>query len=69
MRIKELGHHHDVILLAIYTLKPSGVSWEAIAESSLVSQVSVISDIEQLESLINVVLKSTLFRNDLALRT
>ena len=29
----------DVYLLAINTLKPSGVSWEARTESSIVSQV------------------------------
>ena len=32
-------------------LNPPGVSWKASAESSLVSQVSVIADIEQLESI------------------
>ena len=37
-----------VYLLASNNLKPSGVSWEARAESSIISQVSVITDIEQL---------------------
>ena len=49
MRITELGRNDDVIyILASNTLKPSGVSWEARAESSIVSQVSVIEDVEQL---------------------
>ena len=43
----------DVDLFASNNLKPLGVSWEARAESSLVSQVSVIADIEQLESIID----------------
>ena len=38
----------DVYLLARDTLKPSGVSWESRAESSIVSQISVIADIKQL---------------------
>ena len=46
-----------VYLLARNTLKQSGVSLEARAESSIVSQVSVIADIEQLESIINCVIK------------
>ena len=49
MRIIEIGRHDDVDLLAINTLKPSGVSWAAKAESSIVSQVSVIVDLEKLE--------------------
>ena len=43
-------------------------SWEARVESSLVSQVSVIENIEQFESIIDWVIKSTLLRTDLALR-
>ena len=57
MRITELGRHDDVYLLAINTLKPSGVSWEARAESSIASQVYVIVDLEKLESIINCVIK------------
>ena len=60
---------YDVELLESNTLKPAGVSWEARAEASIVSQVSVIADIEQLESIINCVIKSTLFITDLALRS
>ena len=56
-------------LLIINTLKQSEVSWEAKAESSIVSQVSVIAEIEKLESIINCVIKLTLFRTDLALRS
>ena len=79
MKITELGHHDDVMyiyryiksiyLLASNTLKLSGVSWEARAESPIVNQVSVMTDIEQLESIINCVIKSTLFRTDLELRS
>ena len=47
----------DVYLLASNTLKPSGVSLEPRAESSIVSKVSVIADIEQLESIMNCVIK------------
>ena len=62
---------YDVYLLANNTLKPPWwwVSWKARVESAIVSQVSVIADIEQLESIINFVIKSTLFRADLALRS
>ena len=38
----------DVYLLANNTLKPSGVTWVARAEASIISQVSVIAYIEQL---------------------
>ena len=55
----------SIYLLASNTLKPSGVSWEARAESQIANQVSVMTDIEQLESIINCVIKSTLFRTDL----
>ena len=58
----------SIYLLASNTLKPSGVSWEARAISPIVNQVSEITDIEQLESIINCVIKSTLFRTDLELR-
>ena len=78
MRLTELGRHDDVMyiyryiksiyLLSINTLKPSGVSLEARAESPIVNQVSVMTDIEQLESIINCVIKSTLFGTDLELR-
>ena len=69
MRITELCRHDDVYLFAINTLKPSVVSWEVRAESSIVSQVSVIVDLEKLELIINCVIKSTLFLTDLALRS
>ena len=69
MRIIELGRHDDVYLLEINTLKPSGVSWTARAESSIVIQLSVIADLEKLESIIYCVIKSTLFLTDLALRS
>ena len=69
MRVTELGRHDDVYLLAINTLKPSGVSWAARAESSIVIQVSVIADLEKLESIIICVIKSTLFLTYLALRS
>ena len=49
--------------------KTIGVSWEAIQESPIVNQVSVMTDIEQLESIINCVIKSNLFRTDLELRS
>ena len=58
-----------IYLLAINTLKLSGVSWEARAESSIVSQVSVIVDLEKLESIINCVIKSTLLLTVIALRS
>ena len=55
-------------LLASSNVKLLGINLDAKAESSFVSQVSVIADMEQLESMINLVIKSTLFLTDLALR-
>ena len=69
MIITDIGCHDDVYLLAINALTPSVVSWEARAESSIVSQVSVIVDLEKLESIINCVIKLTLFLTDQALRS
>ena len=48
----------DIYLLTSNTLKQVGVSWEARAESSIVSQVSVIADLDKLESIIKCVIKS-----------
>ena len=44
---------YDVYLFANNTLEPSRVSWEARAESSIVSQVSVIANI--IEYLVNII--------------
>ena len=70
MRITELGHTTMYYKhIRKQYLKTIRVSWDARAESSIVSQVSVISEIEKLESIINCVIKLTLFRTDLALRS
>ena len=46
--IARIPSHFDAYILANNTSKTSGLSWEAIEESSLVIQLSLIADIEQL---------------------